>query len=297
MIEYIDPQLDPKLFTAKVRITLENANEELRPNQLLSGNLVVPYSLSEVLHIPKSALLWTGEHSFVYVVVETDTGSLYELRSIHVGPETIDGVIVHSGLNEGDVVVSAGTFVIDAASQLQGLASMAQHSLPDASTKKYVNSKLSISNQNSPVSIINTFEAPLSAEIDSSLALYLSIKNGLIEGEFDAITEKIGQLSKLINSWESDTTENGSMIILLSQTVQSLAGSTDIITSRINFVAFSGIYIDFIKTFNNDEELFVQFCPMANEGKGAYWLSQEEQIKNPYYGAMMLRCGEMIERI
>ena len=129
------------------------------------------------------------------------------------------------------------------------------------------------------------------------MALYLSIKNGLIEGEFDAITEKTDQLSKLINSWESDTTENGSMLILLSQTVQSLAGSADIITSRINFVAFSRIYIDFIKSFNNDEELFVQFCPMANKGKGAYWLSQEEQIKNPYYGAMMLRCGEIIERI
>lgn len=297
LIEYIDPQLDPKLFTAKVRITLENANEELRPNQLLSGNLMVPYSLSEVLHIPKSALLWTGEHSFVYVVVETDTGSLYELRSIHVGPETIDGVIVHSGLNEGDVVVSAGTFVIDAASQLQGLASMAQHTLTNTSTKKNTDTKLRISDQNSPASIKNTLEAPLSAEIDSSLALYLSIKNSLIEGEFDAITEKIDQLSKLINSWVSDATENSHTFMFLSQAVQSLAGSTDIITSRINFVAFSRIYIDFIKTFNNDEKLFVQFCPMANEGKGAYWLSQEEQIKNPYYGAMMLRCGEIIEQI
>ena len=127
MIEYIDPQLDPKLFTAKVRITLENANEELRPNQLLSGNLVVPYSRQKYLYTQISFIM-DGEHSFVYVVVETDTGSLYELRSIHVGPETIDGVMVHSGLNEGDVVVSAGTFVIDAASQLQGLASMAQHS-------------------------------------------------------------------------------------------------------------------------------------------------------------------------
>ena len=36
---------------------------------------------------------------------------------------------------------------------------------------------------------------------------------------------------------------------------------------------------------------------MANEGKGAFWLSQDEEINNPYYGAMMLRCGETIERI
>ena len=84
---------------------------------------------------------------------------------------------------------------------------------------------------------------------------------------------------------------------LLSQAAQTLAGSTDITTSRTSFIAFSRLYIDFIKELDHDDILFVQFCPMTNDGKGAYWLSREQEINNPYYGAMMLRCGETIERI
>ena len=138
---------------------------------------------------------------------------------------------------------------------------------------------------------------PQSAEIDSSLALYLEIKDGLIAGDFNAITGKMNNLSTMIKSWVPEVTEGSSTLELLTQTAQTLAGSTDVTTSRTSFVAFSRLYIDFIKGLDRDDVLFVQFCPMANEGKGAYWLSREQEINNPYYGAMMLRCGETIERI
>ena len=297
LIEYIDPQLDPKLFTAKVRITLENKDMKLRPNQLLSGNLVVPYNSSEVMYIPKSAVLWTGERSFVYLVVETDAGSFYELRPIYLGPEVDDIVVVHSGLNEGDLVVRTGTFVIDAASQLRGLDNMAQHSYSDASPEINIPAEIGIPTHISKNHSTSYFNLPQSAEIDSSLALYLEIKDGLVAGDFNSITGKLNYLSTLIKSWIPELTEDRSTLDPLSQAAQTLASSTDITSSRTSFVAFSRLYIDFIKGLDRDDILFVQFCPMANEGKGAYWLSQEQEINNPYYGAMMLRCGETIERI
>jgi hypothetical protein len=43
--------------------------------------------------------------------------------------------------------------------------------------------------------------------------------------------------------------------------------------------------------------MFVQYCPMANEGEGGYWLSSETEIRNPYYGDEMLNCGEVKETI
>lgn len=297
LIEYIDPQLDPKLFTAKVRITLENNDLKLRPNQLLSGNLVVPYNSSKGIYIPKSAVLWTGERSFVYLVVETDAGSFYELRPIHLGPEIGEIVVVHSGLNKGDLIVSAGTFVIDAASQLKGLDNMTQHGHTDATTEINIPAEIDISTHTSTNRSASYSTIPQSAEIDSSITLYLEIKDGLIAGDFNAITGKMNNLLSLIKSWVSEITVDRTALELLSQTAQKLAGSTDVTTSRTNFVAFSRLYIDFIKEFDRDDVLFVQFCPMANEGKGAFWLSQDEEINNPYYGAMMLRCGETIERI
>lgn len=297
LIEYIDPQLDPELFTAKVRITLENKDMKLRPNQLLSGNLIVPYNSSEQMYIPKSAVLWTGERSFVYLVVERDAGSFYELRTIYLGPEIGEIVVVHSGLNKGDLIVSAGTFVIDAASQLKGLDNMAQQSHSDASSEINIPAEMGMSTHTSTNRSTSYIKIPQSAEIDSSLALYLEIKDGLIEGDFNTITGKMNNLSTIIKSWVPELTEGSSPLELLSQTAQTLAGSTDITTSRTSFVAFSHLYIDFMKGLNRDDVLFVQFCPMANEGKGAYWLSLEQEIKNPYYGMMMLRCGETIERI
>ncbi len=44
-------------------------------------------------------------------------------------------------------------------------------------------------------------------------------------------------------------------------------------------------------------KLYVQFCPMANNNKGAKWLSSEEQIRNPFYGDVMLKCGSIVEVI
>ncbi len=42
---------------------------------------------------------------------------------------------------------------------------------------------------------------------------------------------------------------------------------------------------------------YVQFCPMAAEGKGAYWLSDKKEVRNPYYGDKMLKCGSVKEEI
>ena len=43
--------------------------------------------------------------------------------------------------------------------------------------------------------------------------------------------------------------------------------------------------------------LYLEYCPMANNNEGAYWLSNEKQIKNPYFGDMMLKCGSVKETI
>src|SRR5690606_4591357 len=43
--------------------------------------------------------------------------------------------------------------------------------------------------------------------------------------------------------------------------------------------------------------IFVQYCPMANEGNGAYWMASQKDIRNPYYGEDMLECGEVKEEL
>jgi predicted SnoaL-like aldol condensation-catalyzing enzyme len=64
--------------------------------------------------------------------------------------------------------------------------------------------------------------------------------------------------------------------------------------------AFSNLstnMVAFIKVTKASTPVYLQHCPMANDGKGADWLSKENVVKNPYYGSMMLGCGKVTETI
>ena len=52
-----------------------------------------------------------------------------------------------------------------------------------------------------------------------------------------------------------------------------------------------------MKSVPPDGETYLDHCPMANDGKGANWLSREKNIKNPYYGKAMLTCGKVTETL
>ena len=51
--------------------------------------------------------------------------------------------------------------------------------------------------------------------------------------------------------------------------------------------------ISSLQLFGINQKVYVEFCPMADGDKGAYWASSEKEIRNPYYGASMLTCGEI----
>jgi len=67
---------------------------------------------------------------------------------------------------------------------------------------------------------------------------------------------------------------------------------------REHFVILSKDMADLIKTFGNGgQTLYKDFCPMANDGKGAIWISELKEIKNPYLGKKMPTCGTVKETI
>ena len=54
---------------------------------------------------------------------------------------------------------------------------------------------------------------------------------------------------------------------------------------------------DIVKTFGTTKTIYKIFCPMYNNNKGAYWLNDSKEVKNPYFGEKMLTCGEIQEEI
>ena len=66
---------------------------------------------------------------------------------------------------------------------------------------------------------------------------------------------------------------------------------------REHFAMLSKDVNDLIKIFGAKQKLFQDFCPMYNEGKGAIWISESKEIKNPYYGSKMLTCGSIKKQL
>ena len=76
------------------------------------------------------------------------------------------------------------------------------------------------------------------------------------------------------------------------------ANGGNIAHQREHFEMLSKDMADLIKTFGNGgQTLYKDFCPMANKGKGAIWISETKGIKNPYYGKAMSTCGTVKEEI
>ena len=79
---------------------------------------------------------------------------------------------------------------------------------------------------------------------------------------------------------------------------KKIAVSSDIEEQRKNFVPLSSDLIALLKHTDIEQgTMYVQYCPMANSGEGAYWITGNQEIKNPYYGDKMLNCGEVKESI
>ena len=124
-IRFIDPVIDPVNRVAKVRVELNNAGGNLKPEMFANGSVKANLdAYKDKLVIPRSAVLWTGKRSIVYVKGPV-TGELsFSMREIELGPMLGNSYVVLDGLKEGEEIVTEGTFSVDAAAQLEGKPSM-----------------------------------------------------------------------------------------------------------------------------------------------------------------------------
>jgi Cu(I)/Ag(I) efflux system membrane fusion protein len=132
-IAFIEPSLDKTTRTAKVRVETPNPGLLLKPE--MYAQAVVKASLGgyeESLIVPQSAVLWTGKRSIVYVKQPDASAPVFSLREVELGPSLGDSRILLSGVEEGEEIVSSGTFAVDASAQLEGKRSMMNNEPPAA---------------------------------------------------------------------------------------------------------------------------------------------------------------------
>lgn len=149
--------------------------------------------------------------------------------------------------------------------------------------------------QNGKITEKQAYQGSIAKEAAMALLnAYLDLKDGLVAA--DAEKAKSGA-NKILAIFTPDVAMDATLEAIKVD-AEHIAGAIAVGQQRDHFNSLSNNVLAVIEsTKANERDLFVQFCPMAFDGKGANWLSANEEIRNPYFGDKMLKCGKTIETI
>jgi hypothetical protein len=148
-------------------------------------------------------------------------------------------------------------------------------------------------------SFVNT-DPKLTTQVQHIYNAYLTVQSALANGKSMEAATLAKNMIPLVNSFvaaglpadQKQVYETHAAKILESAT--TIGNTRDIKSQRITFATLSDHTYELVKAFGHNQPVYQAFCPMALNGKGAIWLSDKMQIRNPYYGDEMLECGEVI---
>lgn len=276
-IQYINPVVNPETRSVAVRAVVPNTGNFLKPEMLVNATLQTKLDTKVTgLAIPATAVLWTGKRSVVYVKQKGSTPA-FERREITLGARMKDTYIIENGLDEGEEVVSNGVFAVDASAQLSGNYSM----------------------MNAPG--IKSLEVPdaFRDQLTTVAKTYYGVKNALVESNPLSAATAAKEVLKALKAVDMKLLEGRAhdawmeLLKPMEQGASGISTKTDVEAQRKDFELLSDHLIEAVELFGlTSEKAYRAYCPMAFDDKGAYWLSEFEDIKNPYFGASMLKCGE-----
>ncbi|MDO9260494.1 MAG: efflux RND transporter periplasmic adaptor subunit [Flavobacteriaceae bacterium] len=296
IISFIDPVIDPINRVAKVRVEINNQDGKLKPEMFVTG--FVKANLDQYQNkmvIPKTAVLWTGKRSIVYVKKPGDD-PIFKIREIELGPMLGNSYVVEKGLKEGEEIVTQGAFSVDAAAQLEGKPSMMNSDAGATSTDYQQGDETPLVKSIQKITISEKAKKALEPIINE----YVLLQEALSKDDFSTSKKQVQHiktaLSKVNMSMFKGDAHNVWMQFeeQLSKSIKVMESVKDIENIRKSFLNLSVNYVSLVETFGPfSKKIYVINCPMANNNKGGDWLTYTKEVKNPYYGKSMLTCGSI----
>ena len=308
-ISFLDPVINPKTRVAKARVTIANPGLKLKPEMFVSGTVQAQLpKKAEAIVVPKTAVMWTGKRSVVYVKSTTDQGVNFKMREITLGPALGESYVINDGLQTGEEIAVHGTFSIDAAAQLAGRPSMmSPDGGPAMSGHNHTGMDMSESAEGSSQSEIHVqtgIDPAFTAQLTKVFKAYLPMKDAFVETNPGKAVGEAKAVSAALKSVDMSLLKGDAHIIWMEQletlnrAIASIISLKDIEEQREAFYRFNQVFYKSLKSFGLDgQTAYYQYCPMAFGDKGAYWLSDIKEIRNPYFGDAMLKCGETRETL
>lgn len=317
-IKYIDPFVSSKTRVAKVRVEVNNPGHKLLPEMYANGIVKANLnSAKDALIIPKSAVLWTGKRAVVYVKVPHDKTISFVYREVILGTDLGDFYIVSNGLKEGEIVATNGVFRIDASAQLLGQKSMMNPEGGKVNTgmagmdmggdAKKEDVKKEGKKEEDMSGMIMIDKAKIDVKFKKHLGVvvdaYITLKDALTRDDATAASSQAKNVQIAL--------KNVDMLLLLgdahnvwmkglksiSKNVETIENNTNIEAQRKAFGLLGKDISDVVDMLGvvttEGKTVYLEFCPMADDSKGAFWLSYDKEINNPFFGASMPTCGEV----
>lgn len=292
-VVYVDPMVDPMTRTVRVRLDADNREGLLKPGMFVRANMAsaAPGTGEEPpLVIPDTAPLLTGERAVVYV--ETGPGT-YEGREVVLGPRAESSYIVESGISEGEKVVVRGAFKIDSAMQILARPSM----MNPEEIGSAEGSEAKEAEEAAPLSAPAAFRESLGRVYLAYRPLAEALSGDDAEKAREAAEEVSRALSETDMGFLSGEAHTEWMkdLKLMNEGLGRMKQAADIQGLRDGFLPLSKGLIAAMESLGHlgSGTAYEAFCPMAFDNKGGSWLSHDQNVRNPYYGAAMYGCGEI----
>lgn len=154
------------------------------------------------------------------------------------------------------------------------------------------------------IKVFENVDASVKAQISNLFANYFALNNSFIEDNNDAAKAQAKTFLDTFEKFDMSKLVGDQMnfyhvqLAKITTSLKSISESVDIEESRTQLsIVSEGMYALVKAYHSNEAELYYQFCPMAMNHEGAYWISETKQILNPYMGQRMLTCGVTKEKL
>ena len=122
-------------------------------------------------------------------------------------------------------------------------------------------------------------------KVEAIFEQYVQVEAALVNTDATTTAAEASKLELLLKEMNADEATQTA--------VSAMATSEDVNVQRKNFETLSLGVESILKGALKSGTLYKQYCPMAFNNKGAYWISTSKDIMNPYFGDKMLKCGRV----
>lgn len=151
--------------------------------------------------------------------------------------------------------------------------------------------------------VFANLDASVSSHIKEVFNHYIHVKTALVNSNSAEVKNGANTMLQVIKDFDKSLlpaeqkSAYDKSITSIRSNANNIAATDDIEKQREQFAALSNEAYELAKSFGAGKTVYHEHCPMALNDKGAMWLSESKEVKNPYYGEKMLTCGTVEEVI